>query len=136
MADSENTPSAPAKPNDDPALAMSTLWHAETDELEKLASVASRRERAMFDAPSDQRQEAEGQFLEAAKARDRLSDRLETMSRGIFKTPAQSFKGAAAKLSVAIRENVPSKNDPTPPWPAFRSVQADLDRLVALTKSA
>src|SRR4051812_13987283 len=125
-----------AKPNDDPALAMCTLWQANCDRLEETASLASQRERVLFDMDEDDsgRAEAQRQHLAAARVRDRIADDLDTLARAIFKFEAQSFEGTGAKLAVAIRSEAPSLTDPNQPWPYLRSVLNDLMRLVAASK--
>src|SRR4051812_36329478 len=120
------------RPNDDPALAMCTLWQTNCDRLEEAATLASRREQVLFDMDEDDggRAEAERQHLAAARVRDRISDDLDTLARAIFKFEAQTFEGTAAKLAVAIRGDAPSLNDPSQPWPNLRSVLNDLMRLI------
>jgi hypothetical protein len=115
---------------------MCGLWQADYDRLEEAARQASARERSFMDAKSDARSDAERQFLAAAKIRDDLLDKLYREARAISRTKARSFQGAAAKLGVVIRENQPSAEDPTPPWPCLRSVLNDLNRLIAATKPA
>ncbi|GIL37813.1 hypothetical protein [Roseiterribacter gracilis] len=121
------------KPNDDRALAMCVLWQSNCDRLEENAKLASRYEQRVFDLgeTSDERPEAQRQYIAAAKVRDRIADDLEILGRAIFATAAQSYEGASAKLAVAIRGESPSLTDPNPPWPQLRSVLDDLTRLVA-----
>ncbi|GIL39223.1 hypothetical protein [Roseiterribacter gracilis] len=121
------------KPNDDPALAMCSLWQTNCDKLEDAATLASRCEQVLFDMDADDagRPEAERQHLAAARARDRISDDLDSLARTIFRFEAKTFEGTAAKLAVAIRGDAPSPTDPNPPWPQLRSVLDDLVRLVA-----
>jgi hypothetical protein len=122
--------------NEDPALLMAELWHADCGRLEEATSFARQRERARSDASDEELPEAAHIFLAAIRARDRLCDKLERLTRTVFKTKAQSFAGVAAKLSVALRDNAPSPDDPTERWVHLRTVQADLDRLVAALKAA
>ena len=68
--------------------------------------------------------------------RDAFIDDLNAQGRALADVPAQSFAGATAKLGVVIRTEEPSPTDPTPPFPALRSVKADLDRLVAALSAA
>src|SRR4051812_4482691 len=97
-----------SKPNNDPALAMSVMWQADCDRLEEAVRLASARERALFNANDDTHAEAERLFLAAAKVRDQWCDKLQIRTEAIFKTPAQSFEGIAAKVAVLLRNEAPS----------------------------
>jgi hypothetical protein len=120
-----------SKPNDDPALAMSVMWQADCDRLEETVHLAALRERVWLDSTDDNRAEAERLYIAAARVRDDWCDRVEAKTQAVFRLQAQSFEGVAAKVAVLLRDSAPSPNDPTPPWTYLRSVQADLDRLVA-----
>jgi hypothetical protein len=135
MTDQQGTPPNP-KPNDDPALAMSRLWKSDCDELLRLCTTASRRERVMFDAADEDKPAAERAFIEARDARDKLSDWLDLRARGLEKTKAQSVEGVAGKIAVAILQNAPAPNSAEPPWPMLRSCIADLERIAAANDNA
>ncbi len=117
--------------HDDPVVALSLQWQADCDRLEKYVILASRSEMAMLRALGAARVEARLQFREAARTRDELFDRLDQLSRAVFRTPACSFVGVVAKLHVAIRESEPSPTEASLPWPHLRAVRDDLDRLAA-----
>lgn len=140
MTGDASTPTQRAKPNDDPALAMSTMWLAQRDQYEDLLRHASERERAVlqlsFGADPTLRDEAQRQFEAATRASDVLGDKLDTFASAIFATKAQTLEGAAAKLTVAIRLAAPADDSEDEPWPSLRSVQADLDRLRAAAANA
>jgi hypothetical protein len=124
------------EPNDDPALEVSALWNADCDRLEEAVHLAAMRERVWLDAMDDNRPEAERLYVAAARVRDQWCDRIEAKTQAVFRIPAQSFEGVAAKVAVLLRDSAPSPDDPMPPWTYLRSVKCDLDRLVATLKDA
>ncbi|GIL41224.1 hypothetical protein [Roseiterribacter gracilis] len=121
-------------PMQDPAVLKSLQWQRHCDRLEEAVRLTSARERALHNATDGGRDEAQRLFVAAAKVRDDFIDDLEAQASALVHVPAQSFEGAAAKLAVVIRAEEPSPTDPTPPFPALRSVKADLDRLIAAMK--
>ncbi|WP_420242925.1 hypothetical protein [Roseiterribacter gracilis] len=121
----------PTRAHNDLVLSMCGLWQSDCDRLEAAASLASKCERAMLDATADAKKDAARAFRDAARVRDALADKLEMQARAIFRTKAKSLQGVAAKLAVALRENQPSPDDATPPWPDLRSVERDLTLLIA-----
>ncbi|WP_420240947.1 hypothetical protein [Roseiterribacter gracilis] len=123
------TNAPPNTPPDDPALAMSRIWQADCDQLNRFCTTASNRERAMFDAPLAERPAAERAYIEARDARDKLSDRLDACARALEKTKAQSIEGVAGKIAVTILQNAPEPQSAEPPWPMLRSCVDDLERL-------
>jgi hypothetical protein len=115
------------KLNNDPALAMCMLWQRDRDQYDDMLHLTSLRERLSIHAPADE--EKRRVFQAQSKVTDRLSDKLERLTRAIFRTKAQSLEGATAKLAVILRHIAPSADSSEEPWPYLRNVQADLERL-------
>ncbi|MDB5367276.1 MAG: hypothetical protein JWM77_3203, partial [Rhodospirillales bacterium] len=122
------------KPDDDRTIAMSANWHAAYEQFEEAVAVASEREQAFFEATPERRAEAKRVAVAAARVRDHRTDKLQVLADAIFRTKARTLEGVAAKFTVAMRDCEPSPTDPIPPWPYLRSIQADLDRLIAAAK--
>jgi hypothetical protein len=116
-------------PNNDPALAMATLWQGDRARFDEALRLCSQRERVFFRATTGEKAEAERLLRAAEKVRDDMADKLESFTQAIFKTNAQSLEGASAKLAVAIHHCAPSDDSDEEPWPFLRNVHADLERL-------
>lgn len=140
MADDDDTAIAAnaTRPrlNNDPALAMATIWHRDRDELDHTLKLASQREGELIGVPPDQKDEARRLFEAAADVAIRREAQLELMTGALFKTRAQSFEGAVAKLGVAMRDGMPGPDSDEAPWPHLRSVYEDLERLQAAAADA
>jgi hypothetical protein len=126
-----------AVPLPDDASSVYVIDHDQIDELlGARGETAALRARLHAELTSRQaRWEAAAASVQfdAIEARHDAADtRAAAVSEAVFKTPAGSMAGVAAKLALVVTLGQPSAQDEQFPWPHLRNVLADIRRLAAI----
>ncbi|ATA96703.1 hypothetical protein [Sinorhizobium meliloti] len=115
--------------NNDPALVVWQQWCNAREHLSESTLRQQRHESSLFSAvlpPPLEQAAGSRTYCEALEAEDRASIAEEQAAETLWKTPAVSVAGAAAKLHAAMTKWQPSPTGQEEPWPQIRSVIADL----------
>ncbi len=113
----------------DPALAVWHQWCAAWQRLSESSFRQQRLESTLFSSvlpPPLEQAAGSRTYSEALEAEDRASIAEEQAAETLWKTPAVSVAGAAAKLHAAMTKWQPSPTGQEEPWPQIRIVIADL----------
>ncbi|MGK9171548.1 hypothetical protein KXR53_35020 [Inquilinus limosus] len=116
---------------------VSACEPAEIDELlEDVPGTEALRERLHREFAAHRRRwETAAAAIGLGPVEERINlawDRWEALTEGVWRTPARSPAGIAAKLSMVLAIGQSRSDDEEFPWPPLRSVLADLQRFASL----
>ncbi|MEY9536079.1 hypothetical protein [Sinorhizobium fredii] len=115
--------------NDDPALAVWYQWCIAWDRLSESSSRQQQLETSLLSVampPTPESAACSRAYINALETEDRASIAEDQAAAALWRTPALSVAGAAAKLHTIVNRWQPSATSQEDPWPQVRGVIADL----------
>lgn len=116
---------------DDPAVAAWDQWHAAWQRLGESTVKQQQLEATLFSGvlSASGGQHVSRTYNAALEAEERAALAEDLAAQALWRAPAVSLAGAAAKLDAILNRGQPSPTSPDEPWPQIRVVIAELLRI-------